>query len=106
MIRKLQNIRKYIRHHRLMWILFLLAAALVLPLVLTNNYHLGIATRILMYMILASAVNVMNGYSGQFAIGHAGFLCVGAYTAAILMTRAGRNFSCRAGNCLCNGRVG
>ena len=46
MIRKLQNIRKYIRHHRLMWILFLLAAALVLPLVLTNNYHLGIATRI------------------------------------------------------------
>lgn len=92
MIRKLQNIRKHIRHHRLMWILFLLAAALVLPLVLTNNYHLGIATRILMYMILASAVNVMNGYSGQFAIGHAGFLCVGAYTAAILMTRAGMNF--------------
>lgn len=75
-----------------MWILFLLAAALVLPLVLTNNYHLGIATRILMYMILASAVNVMNGYSGQFAIGHAGFLCVGSYTAAILMTRAGMNF--------------
>lgn len=92
MIRKLQNIRKHIRHHRLMWILFLLVAALVLPLVLTNNYHLGIATRILMYMILASAVNVMNGYSGQFAIGHAGFLCVGAYTAAILMTRAGMNF--------------
>lgn len=92
MIRKLQNIRKHIRHHRLMWILFLLAAALVLPLVLTNNYHLGIATRILMYMILASAVNVMNGYSGQFAIGHAGFLCVGSYTAAILMTRAGMNF--------------
>ena len=88
----LYGIREHIRQHLLPWILGLLAAALVLPLVLTNNYHLGIATRIVMYMILASAVNVMNGYSGQFAIGHAGFLCVGAYTAAILMTRGGLGF--------------
>lgn len=63
-----------------------LAAAL--PFLIDNSYLLGIGTKILMYMLLASAVNVINGYSGQFAIGHAGFLCVGAYTAAILMARA------------------
>lgn len=89
---KLYGIREHFQNHRLQWTLGLLAAAMALPLVLTNNYHLGIATRIVMYMILASSVNVMNGYSGQFAIGHAGFLCVGAYTAAILMTRGGMSF--------------
>jgi branched-chain amino acid transport system permease protein len=41
---------------------------------------------ILMYAgvnaILAVSLNVVNGYTGQFSIGHAGFMAVGAYTAA------------------------
>lgn len=73
-------------------LLGLLVLAAALPLVLRSNYYRGIATKIMMYMLLASAVNVVNGYSGQFAIGHAGFICVGAYTAAILMSRAGFSF--------------
>jgi branched-chain amino acid transport system permease protein len=32
--------------------------------------------------ILAVSLNVVNGLSGQFSIGHAGFMAVGAYTAA------------------------
>ncbi|HEY7726300.1 MAG TPA: branched-chain amino acid ABC transporter permease [Anaeromyxobacteraceae bacterium] len=32
--------------------------------------------------ILAVSLNVVNGYTGQFSIGHAGFMAVGAYTAA------------------------
>jgi branched-chain amino acid transport system permease protein len=33
-------------------------------------------------VILAVSLNVVNGFTGQFSIGHAGFMAVGAYTAA------------------------
>ncbi len=32
-------------------------------------------------VILAVSLNVVNGFTGQFSIGHAGFMAVGAYTA-------------------------
>jgi branched-chain amino acid transport system permease protein len=40
-------------------------------------------------IILAVSLNIVNGFTGQFSIGHAGFMAVGAYTAAkiVLATR-------------------
>jgi branched-chain amino acid transport system permease protein len=35
-------------------------------------------------ILLASSLNVVNGYAGQFSIGHAGFMLVGGYAAAWL----------------------
>jgi branched-chain amino acid transport system permease protein len=35
-------------------------------------------------VILAVSLNVINGMTGQFSIGHAGFMAVGAYSAGIL----------------------
>lgn len=35
-------------------------------------------------MLVAMSLNVVNGMAGQFSIGHAGFLAVGAYTAAVV----------------------
>jgi len=35
-------------------------------------------------VILAVSLNVINGMTGQFSIGHAGFMAVGAYTGGIL----------------------
>ncbi len=41
-------------------------------------------------VILAVSLNVVNGFTGQFSIGHAGFMAVGAYTAAkITLAAAG-----------------
>jgi branched-chain amino acid transport system permease protein len=37
-------------------------------------------------VILAVGLNLINGTTGQFSIGHAGFMAVGAYTAAFLGT--------------------
>ncbi len=37
-------------------------------------------------VILAVSLNVVNGFTGQFSIGHAAFMAVGAYTAALLTT--------------------
>ncbi|BER91677.1 branched-chain amino acid ABC transporter permease [Atrimonas thermophila] len=65
---------------------------LLLPLLLSNDYFMRVATVILLYVLLASSLNVINGYSGQFNIGHAAFYCIGAYTAAILSTRYGFSF--------------
>ena len=39
-----------------------------------------------MNVILAVSLNVVNGFTGQFSIGHAGFMAVGAYTAALVTT--------------------
>jgi branched-chain amino acid transport system permease protein len=44
------------------------------------------------YVMVAVSLNVINGMAGQFSIGHAGFVGIGGYTAAIvashLVTRA------------------
>jgi branched-chain amino acid transport system permease protein len=41
-------------------------------------YDMGVA------IILAVSLNVVNGFTGQFSIGHAGFMAVGAYATAYL----------------------
>ena len=33
---------------------------------------------------LAVSLNLVNGYTGQFSLGHAGFMCIGAYTSAVI----------------------
>jgi branched-chain amino acid transport system permease protein len=35
-------------------------------------------------VLVALSLNVINGMAGQFSIGHAGFLCLGAYASAIV----------------------
>ena len=46
---------------------------------------------VLMYIginvILTLSLNVINGYMGEFSVGHAGFMAVGAYTASVLTVR-------------------
>jgi branched-chain amino acid transport system permease protein len=36
------------------------------------------------YVILAVSLNLINGFTGQFSLGHAGFMAIGAYTSALL----------------------
>jgi len=35
-------------------------------------------------IILATSLNLVNGYMGEFSCGHAGFMCVGAYVSSVL----------------------
>ena len=44
-------------------------------------------------IILSVSLNLINGYTGQFSIGHAGFLAVGAYTGAIVTVKLGFHMS-------------
>ncbi|HYP16485.1 MAG TPA: branched-chain amino acid ABC transporter permease [Opitutus sp.] len=47
-----------------------------------DPYHLDVLTGIGINVILAVSLNLVNGYTGQFSLGHAGFMAVGAYLAA------------------------
>jgi branched-chain amino acid transport system permease protein len=47
-----------------------------------NRYYLGIVIDIGINIILAVSLNLINGHTGQFSLGHAGFMAVGGYTAA------------------------
>lgn len=56
---------------------------LVLNLTL-DNYKLRIINLCGIYAVLALSMNLVNGFTGLFSLGHAGFMAVGAYTVAIL----------------------
>jgi len=43
-------------------------------------------------IILAVSLNLINGFTGQFSIGHAGFMSVGAYVSAIFTVNLEMNF--------------
>ncbi|MEY2878796.1 MAG: hypothetical protein RLZZ15_1176 [Verrucomicrobiota bacterium] len=47
-----------------------------------NPYFLDVGTGIGINIILAVSLNLVNGYTGQFSLGHAGFMAVGAYLSA------------------------
>jgi branched-chain amino acid transport system permease protein len=49
-------------------------------------YYYKIAILAGINVILAVSLNLINGITGQFSIGHAGFYAVGAYTSASLVT--------------------
>ncbi|MBM3558077.1 MAG: branched-chain amino acid ABC transporter permease [Alphaproteobacteria bacterium] len=66
----------------------ILVGACVLPFLLTNyrNFQLTLA---LIYAISILGLNILTGWNGQISLGHGAFFAIGAYTAAILMSKAG-----------------
>ena len=49
-----------------------------------NPYYYDILIGIGINIILAVGLNLVNGYTGQFSLGHAGFMAVGAYASSWL----------------------
>jgi branched-chain amino acid transport system permease protein len=54
-----------------------------------NPYHLDVALNVGIAIVMAVSLNLINGYTGQFSLGHAGFMAVGAYGAAAVSLFAG-----------------
>ncbi|HNX92815.1 MAG TPA: branched-chain amino acid ABC transporter permease [Syntrophomonas sp.] len=48
------------------------------------DYYLRIINLIGINIILVASLNLTNGFTGIFSMGHAGFMAVGAYTSALL----------------------
>jgi branched-chain amino acid transport system permease protein len=64
------------------------AVALLLPAVL-GPYALAIAINVLFFAYLGQAWNLIGGYAGQLSAGHAVFVGVGGYAAAVLAAETG-----------------
>lgn len=69
----------------------LLCFLFVFPFSVTD-YWLQIGSHALVAIVGAVALMVLTGFAGQISLGHAAFLAVGAYTAAILGERLGLPF--------------
>ncbi|MBO8171361.1 MAG: branched-chain amino acid ABC transporter permease [Bacillaceae bacterium] len=64
-----------------------LVLVLVLPLILTQSYHISILTFAGIYTILTVGLGLLMGYAGQISLGQAAFFGIGAYTSAVLTTQ-------------------
>jgi len=65
--------------------LSLLIAAVIFPNVARSDYHLHLGVIVGLYVMLTSSLGLVMGYAGQFALGHAAFFGIGAYTSALLV---------------------
>ena len=76
------------------WASIVVAAAVVyaLPLVLDDPFFILVMQSLGYLYIAAIGIDILVGWSGQISIGHAGLYAVGAYTSALLATRAGWPF--------------
>ena len=67
----------------------LLAALIVFPFVFGEHWVLNMLIFTLMYAGLASAWNILGGYTGYISLGQAAFFGIGAYAIAITFTHIG-----------------
>lgn len=90
--------KQFLRRHQLPLIL-LLAAPLTFLLPrygIINPYIELVLKYIGINIILTVSLNLINGYMGEFSVGHAGFMAIGAYGASVitkeLLPRAGAEY--------------
>src|ERR1700694_2237093 len=63
-----------------------------------NPYYARIVNLIGINVTLAVSLNLINGLTGQFSIGHAGFMAVGGYTATYLTVYHGKQLAALVGS--------
>ncbi len=78
--RKNQNIKLYL-------IIFAVFAVFIVLLdfkIIGDNYVRRVLNLAAIYTIVSVSMNLVNGFTGLFSLGQAGFMAIGAYTVAIL----------------------
>jgi ABC-type branched-subunit amino acid transport system ATPase component/ABC-type branched-subunit amino acid transport system permease subunit len=86
-----QSLKKRYKYLQIFFLLFVLILLLLLPFFL-NAYYVRLLQLIGVYVLLATGLNLVTGYTGQVSLGHGGLYGVGAYTSALLATRLGLSF--------------
>ncbi len=73
------------------WGLIVVVPLILVPLLrqagIINPYYNDVLVRMCISIIMVVSLNLINGFLGQFSIGHAGFMAIGAYVTAILTTK-------------------
>ncbi len=68
------------------WVLIVMSILVSVPY-LVPSFRLVLAAEILIFCIYALSFNLLLGYTGLVSYGHAGFLAIGGYSAAIAFTK-------------------
>jgi branched-chain amino acid transport system permease protein len=79
----LQRSRKFIAEVVILVVFFLLIQYLITTGLLNQYFQINL-TSLCINVILAVSLNLINGFTGQLSLGHAGFMAVGAYTSVIM----------------------
>ena len=66
-----------------------------LPVIIPDIAFRQLVMTALVSVIIALSLNVINGMAGQFSIGHAGFVGIGAYTSAIVSSHIHQSLGAR-----------
>lgn len=74
----LKNAKPWLITLAVIWVLNLFIAQVFGPYLFSILISVGISA------ILAVSLNLVNGFTGQFSMGHAGFMSVGAYVSAMI----------------------
>jgi branched-chain amino acid transport system permease protein len=77
-------------HHPLRhaWAAVCLALLAIIPFAATvagEEFYIGLASRIMIFALAASSLNLILGFGGMVSLGHAAYFGTGAYTVALLM---------------------
>ena len=82
------SVRALLRH-RLFPLALLTAIVLVLPATFPSAFYYRIAVLVFIFALAVIGLNLLMGFAGQVSLGHAGFLGIGGYAAAIGPTHLG-----------------
>jgi branched-chain amino acid transport system permease protein len=69
------------------------------PLAQIDGYVLNILVLMGINVVLAVSLNLVSGHTGQFSLGHAGFMAVGAYSSTVLTLLKGKGLLGLLGQC-------
>ncbi len=70
------------------WALLWLCVLVALPwvaLALDEGFYITVASRVLIFALAATSLNLVLGFGGMVSFGHAAFMGIGAYAVGILM---------------------
>lgn len=87
-----KNMNKTTKSNTITYALVVLVYLVVQLLVTTGNISSlmkGLLVPICVYVIAAISLNLVVGISGELSLGHAGFMCVGAYSSAFFSVLVG-----------------
>ncbi|MGI6452716.1 MAG: branched-chain amino acid ABC transporter permease [Syntrophomonadaceae bacterium] len=88
---KKTSITQFIIQVMLLAALFTLVQYLISANILKQYYQITL-TSLCINIILAVSLNLINGFTGQLSLGHAGFMAVGAYVAVVCTKLLGLPF--------------
>lgn len=77
----------YTNTFRIFIAIFALILIPVLVSTLFSGYYMFVINLVLVYFIACIGLNILSGDSGQVSLGHAGFMSIGGYFSAILLSK-------------------